>query len=175
VSSRQEDTGWWLASDGKWYPPESHPSAIAAGGAGPVRIYGGFWMRVGAWIIDVIILSVAEAILVAFESSGSAFASPGSNILVSVVGVWLYFALLESSQKQATLGKMALGMKVTDGGGNRVTFGRASGRHFGKIISLLTLYVGFLMAGWTARRQALHDIMADTLVVRVSASTGQQY
>jgi len=78
---------------------------------------------------------------------------------------WLYFALMESSAKQATLGKMALGIKVVDLNGSRISFGKATGRYFGKIISALILYIGFMMAGWTVRKQALHDIMAGCLVI----------
>jgi uncharacterized RDD family membrane protein YckC len=55
---------------------------------------------------------------------------------------------------------------VTDAQGNRIRFGRATGRYFGKILSGLILYIGFMMAGCTPRKQALHDMLADTLVVR---------
>ncbi len=73
---------------------------------------------------------------------------------------------MESSPNQATLGKMALSLKVTDMNGERVTFGRATGRHFGKYVSAIILLIGFMMAGWTAKKQALHDMMAGTLVVK---------
>jgi uncharacterized RDD family membrane protein YckC len=73
---------------------------------------------------------------------------------------------MESSPQQATLGKMALGLKVTDLQGERLSFARATGRYFGKIVSSLILFVGFMMAGWTEKKQALHDIMAGTLVVK---------
>ncbi len=73
---------------------------------------------------------------------------------------------MESSANQATLGKMALSLKVTDAKGERLTFGRATGRHFGKIVSGVIFLIGFFMAGWTAKKQALHDMMASTLVVR---------
>ncbi len=86
--------------------------------------------------------------------------------LIGVVLTWLYCAMMESSSKQATLGKMAVGIRVTDVRGQRISFGRATGRHFGKIISALSLFIGYMMAGWTQRKQALHDMMADTLVVR---------
>ena len=78
---------------------------------------------------------------------------------------WLYFALMESSSKQATLGKMALGIIVTDLNGNRLSFGRATGRYFGKIISGAILMIGYIMAGFTEKKQALHDIIAGCLVV----------
>ena len=82
------------------------------------------------------------------------------------VAQWLYFALMESSSKQATLGKMALGIRVTDVNGNRIGFGRATGRHFAKILSGLILGIGFLMAAFTEKKQALHDMIAGTLVVK---------
>ncbi len=82
-----------------------------------------------------------------------------------MIAVWLYFALMESSGKCASLGKMALGIKVTDLNGNGISFGTATGRFFGKMISGVILYIGFIMAGFTEKKQALHDIMAGCLVV----------
>jgi uncharacterized RDD family membrane protein YckC len=79
---------------------------------------------------------------------------------------WLYFALMESSAKGGTLGKMAIGIMVTDMTGNRISFGRATGRYFAKILSQMILMIGFLMAGFTQQKQALHDILAGCLVVR---------
>ncbi len=76
-----------------------------------------------------------------------------------------YFSLMECTW-QATLGKMCLGLKVTDLDGNRLTFLRALGRNAGKILSSLILFVGFMLAAWTKKKQALHDMMAGTLVVR---------
>jgi len=84
---------------------------------------------------------------------------------ISGILQWLYYALMESSAKQGTLGKMALGIIVTDMNGGRITFGRASGRYFGKILSGMILYIGFIMAGFTEKKQALHDILANCLVV----------
>jgi uncharacterized RDD family membrane protein YckC len=86
--------------------------------------------------------------------------------LISIVMVWLYHAGFEASSAQGSLGKMALGIKVTDENGRRISFGRATGRHFGKIISALICFVGFMMAGFTERKQALHDMMAGCLVIR---------
>lgn len=84
---------------------------------------------------------------------------------VSIVLQWLYYALMESSSKQATLGKMALGLKVTDMSGNRISFARATGRYFGKFISGIILNIGYIMAAFTERKQALHDMMANCLVI----------
>jgi uncharacterized RDD family membrane protein YckC len=86
--------------------------------------------------------------------------------LLALMLSWIYYASMESSTWQATLGKKILGLKVTDLVGNRISFARASGRFFGKILSGMILGIGFLMAGFTARKQALHDILAGCLVLR---------
>lgn len=83
---------------------------------------------------------------------------------------WLYFALLESSSMQGTLGKKALGMIVTDLDGNRIGFGRATGRYFAKFLSAIILLIGFVMVAFTQRKQGLHDIIASTLVYKASSS-----
>jgi uncharacterized RDD family membrane protein YckC len=80
--------------------------------------------------------------------------------------IWLYFALLESSSKQATIGKMVMRIKVTNLSGKRISFGRATGRFFGKFISMYILFIGFLMPLWTSRKQALHDMIAKCLVIK---------
>ncbi len=152
----------------------------------PVVTYAGFWKRFVAYIIDDIVLSVAGLIVVLIvggifglgllsaigqesEASPALIAAFASGILVVVVCImvagWLYYALMESSANQGTLGKMALGIKVTDLNGNRISFGKATGRYFGKIVSGMILYIGFIMAGFTEKKQALHDIMAGCLVV----------
>jgi len=136
--------------------------------------YAGFWRRFLAVIIDGIILNIVFYIISAifgfpYGMSGGTARSAGffgfSNLISIIIG-WLYYAFMESSTKQATLGKMALGIKVTDMDGNRVSFGRATGRHFGKIISTIILFIGFIMAGFTEKKQALHDMMAQCLVVK---------
>jgi uncharacterized RDD family membrane protein YckC len=86
--------------------------------------------------------------------------------IFSIILSWLYFTIFESSSLQATPGKMALGIIVTDLSGNRISFARANGRYWGKILSGLTLGIGYIMAGFTRKKQALHDIMAGTLVVK---------
>ena len=148
--------------------------------------YAGFWKRFVAYIIDDIVLSVAGFVVILFvgalfglsflsmfsgdmESTVALIVAAASAILMAILAVmivgWLYYALMEASTSQATLGKMALGIKVTDLEGNRITFGRASGRYFGKIVSGMILYIGFVMTGFTDKKQALHDIMASCLVV----------
>jgi len=162
-------------------------SPVIAEARRPVA-YAGFWLRFVAIIIDSIVVSVAARILLFpfFAALGLRMAffhhwpmapmDPGAILallgamlwLIAIMSVvkWLYFALLESSAWQATLGKKALGLMVTDVGGGRISFGRASGRFFGKIISALILWIGYIMAGFTEKKQALHDIMAGTLVIR---------
>jgi uncharacterized RDD family membrane protein YckC len=88
-------------------------------------------------------------------------------IPLTIVVTWLYFALMETSVRQGTLGKMALGLFVTDLEGRRISFGRATGRFFAKIITgLVPLFIGYIMAGFTAKRQALHDMIAGCLVLK---------
>lgn len=148
--------------------------------------YAGFWKRFAAVLIDGIILSVVSLFLLVpllgmlglgFLDAAMNDGDPSAGLIVAIIGAylgtlmmsflagWLYYALMESSSKQATLGKMALGIIVTDMNGNRISFGRATGRYFGKFLSALILYVGYMMAGFTEKKQALHDIIAGCLVV----------
>ena len=94
--------------------------------------------------------------------------SPQATALLLLVQLisWLYFAAFESSPWQATPGKKVLGLRVTDLEARRISFIRASGRYFGKIISSLLFGIGFLMAGFTEKKQALHDMLAGCLVLR---------
>ena len=147
--------------------------------------YAGFWKRFLAYIIDSCIVSIASLIIIVpmaimfgigiftheeideEAAAGFLIAFIGAYlifIMIIVVGQWLYFALMES-RKGATLGKMALGIMVTDMNGNPVSFGKASGRYFGKILSSLIFCIGYIMAGFTQQKQALHDILAGCLVV----------
>lgn len=119
-------------------------------------IHAGFWRRCAAYLLDSLILFVPSVLINVIPLLG---------ILMFLAGRWLYFALMESSGWQATLGKRAMGIKVTDDAGRRVSFGVATGRYFGAAISNMILYVGYMLAGWTARKQALHDLMAGTCVV----------
>jgi len=133
--------------------------------------YAGFWRRFAAWILDGLLLSLV-ALPFSLQFGGDAAAQGGrasaTGTISTVVG-WLYYALMESSSKQATVGKMALGIVVTDLEGRRIGFGRATGRYFAKILSALILGIGFLMAGFTERKQALHDMVASTLVLKGEA------
>ena len=153
--------------------------AVAA--TGEVR-YAGFWRRVLAYIVDFAVLMlfswIVHAILgipmfdVEYYTTGSAEEvaaameqSYSASIINLLVG-WLYFAGSETWGPQGTLGKLVLGVKVTDLRGGRIGFGRASIRYWGKLISLIILGIGFLMVAFTARKQGLHDMMAGCLVVK---------
>ena len=92
-------------------------------------------------------------------------------MLISLAGAWIYYSVFESSKKQGSLGKLAVGIRVTDLHGNRIGFVRASGRYFGKYISATIIGIGYLMAAFTKRKQGLHDLMAGCLVVRQDAAT----
>jgi uncharacterized RDD family membrane protein YckC/Tfp pilus assembly major pilin PilA len=160
--------------------PYSAPrAATSPAAAHTADIFAGFWLRLVAAILDAIIINVvfwviSFTLIAGVASSGDSTTVGVATVaiyILSIVGNWLYFALMESSSKQATVGKMALGLKVVDEQGERVGFGRATGRHFGKLISSLIIGIGFLMAAWTRKRQCLHDILASSLVVRNSAST----
>ena len=122
-------------------------------------VYAGFWERFAAAFIDGIILVIPSFLLAYLMPEGV------SNILGLLIG-WLYSALQESGPAQATIGKKAMGLKVTSVSGDPITFGQATGRHFGKIISAIILMIGYLMMLWDNKKQTLHDKMADTLVVK---------
>ncbi len=157
--------------------------------------YGGFWIRVVAYFIDSIILLVLLGVLyfalttvglidltaisaLADESSMQTGAEPSPALVMETsrqIGVfylaafllaWLYDALLTSSPLQATPGKLVLGMRVATADGASIGFGRATGRFFGKIVSGIIFNVGYLMVAFTARKQGLHDMIANTVVVR---------
>jgi uncharacterized RDD family membrane protein YckC len=138
-------------------------------------IYAGFWRRVAAVIIDGLILAIVEVPLnigVAPDAWSQSPSRASTAYTISTLISWLYYSLMESSARQATVGKMALGIMVTDTDGHRITFGRATGRYFAKILSGLILGIGFLMAAFTQKKQALHDILASTLVVKGTPSAG---
>lgn len=137
--------------------------------------YGGFWRRVVAYIIDAIVMNIV-AVPVLMMGGVDLMAEQATEpqmgtgfwiaYLLLIVINWLYFAVMESSGKQATLGKMALGMIVTDTNGAKISFGRATGRFFGKILSSLILLIGYIMVAFTERKQGLHDMLAGTLVLK---------
>jgi uncharacterized RDD family membrane protein YckC len=180
------------------YPPPAYPIAPQAAApvvyATPGVQYAGFWLRVVAYLIDGIVMGLGFMLIfipfaittgltavlsgihpggdprdVGAVLGGTFFLGLVTVVALGILGGWLYHAKMESSAWQATLGKKVLNLRVTDLNGARVTFGRATGRHFAKLITgLIPLGVGFALAGLTERRQALHDMLANCLVLRDS-------
>lgn len=130
--------------------------------------YAGFWRRVAAYIIDSIVIGIVAQLLITIVGFGiDSFAAIQAIYgAINLVGGWLYYAIMQSSSNQATLGKMALAIIVTDSAGNKISFARATGRHFAKIISTIILLIGFFMIAFTKKKQGLHDMLADTLVIQ---------
>jgi uncharacterized RDD family membrane protein YckC len=153
--------------------------------------YAGFWLRFLALLIDNVVWGIGFVLiliplifLTGLRGLLGEF-HPNEDIndvgifmligliffaaTVSLLFTWLYHALMESSEWQATVGKKVLGLVVTDMAGQRVSFGRSTGRHFGKMITnLVPAFIGYFMAGFTEKKQALHDMMAGCLVLRRS-------
>jgi uncharacterized RDD family membrane protein YckC len=169
-------------------------AGVPAYAAVPRVEYAGFWVRFLAFLIDSVVMSIGlflvliplifltglGALLSRIHpdeelSEAGAFLIIGVIFLFATVALavtWLYHAWMESSEWQATVGKKALGLVVTDMAGQRVSFGRATGRHFAKIVTNLVSFgigLGYIMAGFTAKKQALHDMIASCLVLRRSS------
>lgn len=142
-------------------------------------MYASFWKRLAAVFIDSLILLIPNLIVgliigvvigIVMGASGMddvsiTMMANGLGNIVGIVIAWLYWAYFESSEKQATPGKMLLGIQVTDLEGQRISFGKASLRYFGKILSGLICLIGYIMAAFTEKKQALHDMLAGCLVV----------
>lgn len=176
--------------------PDMRMSAVTPGVSAPAStdsgdllpeggiVHAGFWRRCAAYVVDSFILSIAmfvvlgligvvTASLIAGDNGGIAGLLVFLAYVLLIVGVWLYYAKLESGPAQATIGKRVMGIKVTDDKGQRIGFGRATGRFFGKIISGMIMNIGYLMAGFTGRKQALHDMMAGCCVVFKEVEPGK--
>jgi uncharacterized RDD family membrane protein YckC len=163
----------------------------------PTSQYGGFWIRFVAYLVDGLIVGIpmtaiiVTVVLIFGAGSFAAFKSLPANpdpeqiqnqimpMIAALIGAyalfiagaivisWLYFAMMESSERQATFGKAMLNLRVTDINGNRLSFGHASGRYFSKIVTgLVPFAIGWIMAGFTQKKQALHDFIAGTVVIR---------
>jgi uncharacterized RDD family membrane protein YckC len=133
--------------------------------------YGGFWIRLVAYIIDAILISLVFGLVTSIfgvrytNMDELSRIDPTTNLL-SLVIAWLYFALLESSERGATVGKMAMGLRVVSNDGRRISFMNATGRYFAKILSAMIFGIGFLMIAFTDRKRGLHDMIASTLVIK---------
>jgi uncharacterized RDD family membrane protein YckC len=198
----------WYEGLADWQPLSVlFPDAVAAAPASAASMplpqattasledYAGFWKRLGAYLLDTVILYIPSMLIQKMMGSDAAeaamkqaqLAAPGDPhvmmaaltqfygtmmpaILVITVLTWLYFAVCESSPWQATVGKLALGIRVTDMHGKRISFPRALGRYAAKYLSAIIMGIGFLMVAWTQRKQGLHDLVAGTLVLNGRAS-----
>ncbi|MGB0934950.1 MAG: RDD family protein [Alphaproteobacteria bacterium] len=138
-------------------------------------LYGGFWRRVAAAIIDNMIclgvLSIIGNIFFAEQiwlgtsyTSNSNFIHPAWGL--TLIAYWLYDALFTSSHFQATPGKLAVGVMVTDYDYRQISFGQASLRHFASYLSGFIMFIGYIMVAFTEKNQGLHDFLARTYVVR---------
>lgn len=167
------------------------PGATSVAAQAP-RQYGGFWVRFVAYLVDGLIIGIPYGIVVAIliamfggiaaiqrptvppadPAAVMAMMAPLLSAVIlagffSIVLGWLYFAGMESSERQATFGKSLMSLRVTNGEGRRLSFGHATGRYFAKIISgMIPFAIGYIMAGFTAKKQALHDFIAGTLVLK---------
>ncbi len=180
----------WCGADLTVIPPSPLLRTKAPGiGTGE---YAGFWSRLLAFVVDFIFLLVIDIFVLSFAGLSEGirmmyqyirhmpmtdrYGNPPTNvvpmpILLSVLVLfilipWLYFAGLEATKNQATPGKIAARVAVTDYHGKRISFSRATLRHFAKFVSLILLFAGFIMIGFTARKQGLHDKIAGTFVFR---------
>lgn len=172
------------------YPPPITPVQSSPATTASLDDNAGFWKRVAAYFIDSVMLYIPSALIEKMMGGDAAQATleqaqlsasddaqamlaalsqyyttmmPAFLIITAII--WLYFAICESSAWQATVGKLALRIRVTDMQGERISFLRAFGRYPAKYLSALILGVGFLMVGWTQRKQGLHDLIANTLVL----------
>jgi uncharacterized RDD family membrane protein YckC len=153
--------------------PVSQPGIQTGQFGAPDVKYAGFWLRFVSFIIDAVAIGIVGVIfyipvIIAFQDVSAeqiVYVSLIFNLVLFVIE-WLYFALMEASSKQGTLGKMVIGIIVTDEAGKRISFARATGRHFAKILSSMILYIGFLMIAFTKKKQGLHDLLASTLVIK---------
>jgi uncharacterized RDD family membrane protein YckC len=152
---------------------------VAVEGAPPA----GFWIRFVAYMIDGLIITAVSVLLIGIcvgvvilTDESLDLENPGGIVIAAILLViaalivinWLYEALMTSSPRGATLGKMALGLRIVRFDGAQLSFGRATARHFAKAIvtPAVPLFIGYIMAAFTNRKRALHDILVDTLVIK---------
>lgn len=170
-------------------PYSGTPTSSTGTAYAPQLFYAGFWLRFVAYLIDGVILAFVYVVLIVVVIFASGVAAMLRNlpenptpdmflrgafllailalVAITTVITWIYYAWMESSPSQGTLGKMAMGLIVTDMQYRPVSFARASGRFFARFITrLIPLWIGYIMAGFTAKKQALHDMIASCLVLR---------
>lgn len=127
-------------------------------------VYAGFWARLAASFIDGLVIFIPIMLISIVPIIG---------MLGGIIFSWLYFAKMESGERGATFGKRALKLQVLSADNlDQIGFGRATGRFFGRYLSMLVLYIGYLMQPFTGRKQALHDMVSGTVVVARGTSSG---
>jgi uncharacterized RDD family membrane protein YckC len=156
---QNDDAAKYCQICGLAFQVASPSTTVAAASSTTVTtgMYAGFWVRFVAFVIDLCIVTLASGI--------ATVGTVGVGVVVSFVAPWIYEAFMLSSEWQATVGKRAMSIIVTGADGSRISFARATGRHFAKYLSGLLLLIGFIMAAFTAKKQALHDMIAETVVV----------
>lgn len=139
--------------------------------------YAGFWIRLLASLLDGVILLVAAICIMVL--TGVPMEHMMDFINVELEGyTWqqsmyvflslLYVILLPASTLQGTLGKAALGLKITDVNGERISVWRSLGRALSEILSTIILFIGYIMIAFHRQKRGLHDIIAGTYVIRES-------
>lgn len=170
--------------------PYAPPKAQVAENDGFVSggrvVYAGFWKRAAASFIDSFVVGIVAGMvgmvfgLLMVAMMGSGGFDEGLAVVLQIVNQLValglgatYFGWMHSSTMQASVGKLAVGIKVVRGDGSRISFARGFGRYFAYMLSTLTIGIGLIMAGFTERKRALHDMICDTLVVDKYAYTAQ--
>lgn len=169
-------------------PPPDWSAQQLALPQGAVGRPAGFWLRFVAYMIDglimmavfclVILVSVGIVMLLGMSMEAKGEEVGAGVVLVVFLGLiaqfviaWLYEALLTSGPQGGTLGKMAVGVRIVQAvDGKRISFGRATGRFFLKVMvtPMVPFGIGYLIAAFTKGKRAVHDFMADTLVIKSS-------
>jgi uncharacterized RDD family membrane protein YckC len=159
------------------WPPVPTMTIQTAGVPGSLLAarYAGFWLRLVAWVVDVVCIVVllivalfCYGVVLGVIGSAGQVTSASTRLLINLfflVVPWLYYTIAESSQQQATPGKRLIGLRVVSDAGTRISFGRANGRFWAKALSRLTLGIGYLVCAFTLRKQALHDSISGCCVV----------
>jgi uncharacterized RDD family membrane protein YckC len=160
-------------------PPDVIPAIPELSKLPPRPAFAGFWLRAVAYLFDTVLISLVFGLIASFyPTTFIKFPDAASTSLTSLpqltpiafaitlTATWFYYTMFEASAWQATPGKRVLRLYVADLNGQRITFARAAARNGAKIISSLTFLVGYLVAGFTEKKQALHDILSGSLVLR---------
>jgi uncharacterized RDD family membrane protein YckC len=160
-------------------PPEAAPAIRELAALPPRPAFAGFWLRAFAYLFDTVLISLFFGLIASFypaafikfpDAASTSLASlpqlTPAAFAITITATWFYYTIFEASIWQATPGKRVLKLYVADLNGQRVTFARAALRNFAKMISSLTFLVGYLVAGFTEKKQALHDILARCIVLR---------